>query len=83
MKFNLISAMTRRAQTDLFACKTELERLLLIRKSGKPRANHCIDLDTLDTFYARKSANTGYTRARRRNRINSKPPRRLWQYPAK
>lgn len=52
MKFNLISTTTRRAQTDLLACKTELERLLLIRRSGKPRANHCIDFDTLDTFYA-------------------------------
>lgn len=52
MKFNLISATTRRAQADLSTCKTELERLLLIRKSGKPCANHCIDFNTLEDFYA-------------------------------
>lgn len=52
MEFNLISATTRRAQNDLLACKTELERLLLIRKSGKPRANHCLDFSTLEDFYA-------------------------------
>lgn len=52
MKFKLVAPRTSREANKIKKCGTELERLKIIFNSGKPRANHCIDIQTMKDFYA-------------------------------
>lgn len=51
MKFKLVAPRTPQDADKLKKCTTELERLKIIFNSGKPRANHCIDIQTMKDFY--------------------------------